>query len=89
VKTLPKVAIKMALHDFCVAHRIASNSVALFATNKNGIVELKEIGQRGKAKGANSYPDMENLIIKETDGYAAMHESAIGGEEGISSRTTN
>src|SRR5262249_9437607 len=31
-------------NDFCAAHRIAAESVPLFASNESGFVELKEIG---------------------------------------------
>src|SRR5262249_11324426 len=46
---------------------LAANSVPLFACDKIGFVETKEIGQMAKRKVLVRHRDMEELILKETD----------------------
>jgi hypothetical protein len=58
---------KQIWDDFCTAHQLASNSVPLFACDKTGFVEIKEIGQKSKRKVLVRHRDMEELILKETD----------------------
>ena len=53
--------------NFCTAHRLASNSVPLFACDKIGFVETKEVGQKSKRKVLVRHRNMEELILKETD----------------------
>ena len=53
--------------NFCTAHQLASNSVPLFACDKIGFVETKEIGQKAKRKVLVRHRDMEELILKEAD----------------------
>src|SRR5262245_14743558 len=59
---------KQIWDDFCTAHRLASNSVPLFACDKIGFVETKEIGSKiKKRKVLVRHRDMEELILKEAD----------------------
>ena len=52
--------------DFCIAHRIAIDGVPLFASDKHGFVETKEIGLTNKRKILVRHQDMERLILRET-----------------------
>jgi hypothetical protein len=58
---------KQIWDNFCTAHKLTSNSVPLFACNKIGFVETKEIGQKAKRRVLVRHRDMEELILKETD----------------------
>ena len=53
--------------DFCAAHRIAIDSVPLFASDEFGFVETREIGRRAKRKVLVRHRDMEELIFRQTD----------------------
>jgi hypothetical protein len=59
--------VKTIWDSFCAAHRIAIDSVPLFASDKQGFVETKEIGIALKRKVLVRHRDMENLILRETD----------------------
>jgi hypothetical protein len=58
---------KQIWDNFCAAHRVASESVALFASDKFGLVEIKEIGQKATRRVLVRNHEMEELIVKETD----------------------
>jgi hypothetical protein len=58
---------KQIWDNFCTAHRIASNSVPLFASDKFGFVETREIGRTAKRNVLVRHRDMEELILRETD----------------------
>jgi hypothetical protein len=59
--------VKTIWDTFCAAHRIAIDNVPLFASDKQGFVETKEIGMALKRKVLVRHRDMENLILRETD----------------------
>jgi hypothetical protein len=58
---------KQIWDNFCTAHRLASDSVPLFACDKIGFVETKEIGQKAKRKVLIRHRDIEEVILKEAD----------------------
>jgi hypothetical protein len=58
---------KQIWNDFCDAQMIADNSVPLFASDSDGFVETKEIGQKTKRKVLVRHREMEELILKEAD----------------------
>jgi len=58
---------KQIWDDFCTVHQIADGSVRLFASDKLGFVETKEIGKKKKRRVLVRHDDMEKLILRETD----------------------
>src|SRR5215813_7691596 len=58
---------KQIWDDFCTTHRIATDSVPLFASDEFGFVETREIGQKVKRRVLGRHGDMEELILRETD----------------------
>lgn len=58
---------KQIWDNFCAAHRVASDSVPLFASDRIGFVEVKEIGKHITRKVLVRHQDMEELIVRETD----------------------
>jgi hypothetical protein len=58
---------KQIWDDFCAVHHIAVNSVRLFASDKFGFVETREIGKKKKRRVLIRHGDMEKLILRETD----------------------
>jgi hypothetical protein len=58
---------KQIWNNFCDAQGIAANSVPLFASDRDGFVETKEIGKKAKRKVLVRHREMEELILKETD----------------------
>jgi hypothetical protein len=58
---------KQIWDDFCTAHRIAIDSVPLFASDELGFVETREIGRKTKRRVLVRHGDMEKLILRETD----------------------
>jgi hypothetical protein len=58
---------KQIWDDFCAVHRIKIDSVKLFASDEFGFVKTKEIGQTAKRRVLVRHPDMEKLILRETD----------------------
>jgi hypothetical protein len=60
------MAAKKIWEEFCTAHRIAAETVPLFALDEFGFVQTKEIGQK-KRKVLVRHKDMEALILREAD----------------------
>ena len=58
---------KQIWDDFCAVHRIKIDSVKLFASDEFGFVKTKEIGQTAIRRVLVRHPDMEKLILRETD----------------------
>jgi hypothetical protein len=58
---------KQIWDDFCTVHQIVDGSVQLFASDKFGFVETKEIGKNKKRRVLVRHDDMEKLILRETD----------------------
>ena len=58
---------KQLWKSFCDVQMIAVNSVPLFASDSDGFVETKEIGQQAKRKVLARHREMEELVVRETD----------------------
>jgi len=58
---------KQIWNNFCDAQGIAASSVPLFAPDRDGFVETKEIGKNAKRKVLVRHQAMEELILKKTD----------------------
>ena len=59
--------VKQVWDEFCVFHRVAFNSVPLFACDDFRFVRIKEIGVTRKKKILVRHQDMDELILRETD----------------------
>ena len=57
---------KQIWNNFCDAQGIAASSVPLFASDRDGFVETKEIGKNAKRKVLVRHQAVEELILKET-----------------------
>lgn len=53
-------------NDWCTAQMIAEKGVHLFLTNNEKIVKTKQIGKSGRPVLLR-HPDMESMVIRETD----------------------